>query len=161
MLKNDLKTNTQLQDIFNYDSIEESQNTFNEQLWYLLNEPRFEGQVEIVKDIEWLFFTSNDDFVMVGIIDNEVWSLDGDGELTQVDSNLANMPFKIFDRLIKKSQYPFSPTLKSTLNSSPENTLISLCKIRRTSSKTGLIIASDRAFSLPTAIAQGTFCFKI
>ena len=101
MLKNDLKIDLKIQNVFNYDSIEESKFTFEEQLWYLLNKPRFDGQEDIVKEIEWLFFTSNDDYVMVGVRGDEVWAMDGDGELTNSDSNLPNMPFKIFDRLLR------------------------------------------------------------
>lgn len=97
MLKNDLKIDKKLQDIFNYDSIEESKNVFDEQLWYLLNEPRFDGQVEIVKEIEWLFFTSNDDYIMVGIRNNKVWSIDGDGELTNKHISLEDFPFSLWN----------------------------------------------------------------
>ncbi len=43
----------------------------------------------------------------------------------------------------------------ATFNSSPEKTLISPANTALTSSKTGVMIPSDRAFSLPTAIAQG------
>ncbi len=105
MLKDDLKIDLKIQKVFNYVNIEQSKNTFEEQLWYLLNEPRFDGQVEIVKDIEWLFFTASDDYVMVGVRGDEVWTLDGDGELNKADFDLNNAPFFIFKNLINEMEY--------------------------------------------------------
>ncbi len=105
MLKDDLKIDLKIQKVFNYVNIEQSKNTFEEQLWYLLNEPRFDGQVEIVKEIEWLFFTSSDDYVMVGVRRDEVWTLDGDGELNKADFDLNNAPFFIFKNLINEMEY--------------------------------------------------------
>lgn len=105
MLKYDLKIDKKLQNVFNYDSIEESKVTFEEQLWYLLHEPRFDGQIAIVQEIEWLFFTSNDDYVMVGVRGDEVWSLDGDGELTKLEFSLEKFPFYFWSSPIKNLNF--------------------------------------------------------
>ena len=105
MLKSDSKIDKKLQNVFNYDSIEESKFTFEEQLWYLLNEPRFDGQEDIVKEIEWLFFTSNDDYVMVGVREDEVWAMDGDGELTQAEFSLEQFPFYFWSSPIKNVNF--------------------------------------------------------
>jgi hypothetical protein len=105
MLKYDLKIDLKIQKVFNYVNIEQSKNTFEEQLWYLLNEPRFDGQVEIVKEIEWLFFTSSDDYVMVGVRGDEVWAMDGDGELTQAEFSLEQFPFYFWSSPIKKVNF--------------------------------------------------------
>lgn len=99
MLKNDLKLEKNLIKVFNYVSLEENKQVFDEQLWYLLNEPRFEGQVAIVQEIEWLFFTANDNYVMIGVNGKDVWSIDGDGFLTKAHFDLANAPFYIFENL--------------------------------------------------------------
>ncbi len=91
----DIKKDIFIQNIFDYDSIELCNEAFQTQMWYLLNEPRFEGQVEIVKQIEWLFFTDNPIYSLVGVIGNELWAMDEDGELCKSDVDLANLPFSI------------------------------------------------------------------
>lgn len=49
MLKDDLKMYLKIQKVFNYVNIEQSKNTFEEQLWYLLNEPRFDVMLKLLK----------------------------------------------------------------------------------------------------------------
>jgi len=64
------------------------------------------------------------------------------------------------ERLIRKSHTPLSPAFGSTVNSAPEKMLICHCRIFRTSTKIGLIINSERAFSVPVAIASGKLSSK-
>ena len=54
-LEIDITKDSCLQKVFNYGSLEDSDEAFDTQLWYLLNEPRFEGQVEIVKKLNGYF----------------------------------------------------------------------------------------------------------
>lgn len=103
-LEFDIKKDTCLQEIFDYRSLENSKEAFEEQLWYLLNEPRFEEQVEIVKKIKWLFFTTDSIYTLVGIKDyNELWAMDEDGELCKADIDLANLPFYLHPDLSRKN----------------------------------------------------------
>jgi hypothetical protein len=64
------------------------------------------------------------------------------------------------DLLIMKSQTPFKPCSGSTLNSTPENKLISSVKIFLISIITGEIIVSEGAFSVLIANAKGTLVFR-
>ena len=102
-LEFDIKKNTCLQEIFDYRSLENSAEAFDTQLWYLLNEPRFDGQVEIVKQIKWLFFTRDMTYTLVGSIGNELWAMDEDGELCKADIDLANLPFYLHPDLSRKN----------------------------------------------------------
>lgn len=97
-LEIDIKKNNHLQILFDYETIEGS-TSFDTQLWYLLNEPRFDGQVEIVKKIKWLFFTRDMTYALVGSIGNELWAMDEDGELCKSDIDLANLPFELYPDL--------------------------------------------------------------
>ena len=101
-LESELPQDTYLQLLFDYRSIDNSKEAFDTQLWYLLNEPRFDGQVEIVKQIKWLFFTRDMTYTLVGSIGNELWAMDEDGELCKSDIDLANLPFELYPDLSKK-----------------------------------------------------------
>lgn len=61
------------------------------------------------------------------------------------------------DRVSKKSQTPFSPRLASPTNSTPENSPNRPGHNRRNSSRIGAITNSERAFSVPIALARFAF----
>lgn len=60
------------------------------------------------------------------------------------------------ERLIKKSHTPLKPSSGATVKSSPEKKLTLRSRIFQTSTRIGLIINSERAFSEPVAVASGS-----
>ncbi len=65
------------------------------------------------------------------------------------------------DRLMRKSQYPFSPRSASTLNSLPEKKLTRSGWLRLSSRSRGAMINSDRTFSELMARATGALKSRI
>lgn len=104
MLKDDLHSNEFLQKIFTYRSVFNSE-AFNTQLNYLLNEPRFDGQIEIVEKIEWLCFVNNDNYSLIGLLNNDLWYMDEDGDLYEAKFPLQELPFKIRPDLSNKNHW--------------------------------------------------------
>lgn len=60
------------------------------------------------------------------------------------------------ERLTKKSHTSFKPSSDATVKSSPEKKLTLRSRIFRTSTRIGLIINSELAFSEPVAVASGS-----
>ncbi|MFO0762833.1 MAG: hypothetical protein U0359_40725 [Byssovorax sp.] len=58
--------------------------------------------------------------------------------------------------VIKKSHAPVSPASGSTESSTPEKRAMSGRNDRLSSTRTGAMMSSERAFSVPIAVARGT-----
>lgn len=91
-LLNDIKSCEYLKSIFRYYSDE-----YIEKITvpYLIENPRWEGQPEIVMKVEWLFETNHSLYKTVGILDDVLWFVDDEGEMDKEIFNIYNLPFHL------------------------------------------------------------------
>lgn len=91
-LLNDIENNEYLKLVFDYRYSKEY--IMERSVPDLIENPRWEGQSEVSKKINWLYGSSDSLYDVIGVLNDIVWFVDSEGDMDKADCDLYNLPFR-------------------------------------------------------------------